>query len=154
MSDDIKNDEDVDKNTYHIYSKRDSVVKVSFTSNYTYKNTNQKNIRIKVCIGSLIAKELQWKHGDHIDLIANSKSIILRKIDSSHKIDSEYRTFKGYKFTKIKNSYSFSLSAGFNYDNNLVGQKIKVVPHVIVKLSHPSGKKIKALKVFLEGDEK
>ena len=46
---------------------RHNVVKICFCSNYVYNNSNKKNLRLKICVGSDIARTLFWKNNDYIN---------------------------------------------------------------------------------------
>lgn len=122
---------------------RNNVVKVSFYSPYLSKNSKKKNLRMQLSIGNDIAKELQWKDGDRIDIKADDKQLILSKLSDLIKIDDGYQSFKGYKFKKISKSYSFCL----NFRSFIVpkNNKIRIIPHDVIKTED-----IKYLKILLE----
>lgn len=122
-------------------SSRQNVVKIRTITN--------KKLYLQICIGSSIARELEWMDGDSIHIESNSiKSILLLKnIDKSKNERLEYWPIKKYIFRRINKSYSYSVNLPYAcLDTENI--KKKVVDHEIVE---ENGNKF--LKVYLIGKE-
>lgn len=117
-------------------SSRQNVVKIRPLTN--------KKIYLQICIGSSIARELEWMDGDslHVELDSTKNIVLLKNINN---MNSEHWPIKGYVFRKINKSYSYSvnLPSDFLDAENI---KNKVVEHEIIK-----EKGNKFLKVYLSG---
>ena len=122
-------------------SSRQNVVKIRPLTN--------KKLYLQICIGSSIARELEWMDGDSIHIESNLiKSIIfLKNIDKIKNESLEYWPIKKYIFRRINNSYSYSVNLPYAFlDTENI--KKKVVDHEIVE---ENGNKF--LKVYLIGKE-
>jgi len=122
-------------------SSRHNVVKIRPFTN--------KKIYLQICIGSSIARELEWMDGDFIDVEFNPKKniVLLKNIDKIKNESLEYWPIKKYIFRRINNSYSYSVNLPYAF---LDTENIKknVVDHEIVE---ENGNKF--LKVYLIGKE-
>lgn len=122
-------------------SSRHNVVKIRlFMNKKIYLN-------LQICIGSSIAREIEWMDGDSIDVeLDSTKSIVLLKnIDKIKDDSSGYWPIKKHVFRRIRNSYSYSVNlpcACLDIENI----KNKVVEHEIIE---ENGNKF--LKVYLNG---
>ena len=124
---------------------RYNVVKIGFGGNYVYRHTNKKQIRLHVLVGLCVAKKLNWKNGDYINVTPFNNYLLLEKIDQTIEDDSEYKMFKGFKFKKIRNSLSYDISMNFNFLRPPNNKKIRTGNHeIIIVNEEPS------LKVFLD----
>ena len=122
-------------------SSRQNVVKIRPLTN--------KKLYLQICIGSSIARELEWMDGDSIHIESNLiKSIIfLKNIDKIKNESLEYWPIKKYIFRRINDSYSYSVNLPYAFlDTENI--KKKVVDHEIVE---ENGNKF--LKVYLIGKE-
>ena len=133
----------MDKGLTNIFSgsSRQNVVKIRPLTN--------KKLYLQICIGSSIARELEWMDGDSIHIESNLiKSIIfLKNIDKIKNESLEYWPIKKYIFRRINNSYSYSVNLPYAFlDTENI--KKKVVDHEIVE---ENGNKF--LKVYLIGKE-
>lgn len=123
-------------------SSRQNVVKIR-------PLTSNKKVYLQICIGSSIARELEWMDGDSIHIESNLiKSIIfLKNIDKIKNESLEYWPIKKYIFRRINKSYSYSVNLPYAFlDTENI--KNKVVDHEIVE---ENGNKF--LKVYLIGKE-
>lgn len=131
-------------------SSRYNVVKIGFGGYYKYKNANKENfnkkhLKIQICIGIGIAKKLLWKNFDQINIIWYDNYLLLNKIKIEKDKNSEYKTFKGYKFMEIRNTYSYGLTVTCNFIISTPEMGIRTVKHEIVE---QDGEKY--LKIFFD----
>jgi len=122
-------------------SSRHNVVKIRPFTN--------KKIYLQICIGSSIARELEWMDGDFIDVEFNPKKniVLLKNINKIKDEYSEYWPIKKYIFRRINKSYSYSVNLPYVCFNN-ENIKNKVVDHEIIE---ENGNKF--LKIYLSGKE-
>lgn len=131
-------------------SSRYNVVKIGFGGYYTYKNSskenfNQKHLKIQICVGTGIAKKLTWKNCDPINIVWFDNYLLLNKIKIEQDKNSEYETFKGYIFRKIRNTYSYGVTMTCNFLTTPPKLGIRAVKHEIVEKDGE-----KCLKVFFD----
>lgn len=131
---------------------RYNVVKIGFGGYYKYKNPNKKNfnqkhLKIQICVGTGIAKELSWKNFDQINITWFDNYLLLNKIKIDNDKNSEYKNFNGYRFREIKNTFSYGLAMTCNFIIPVPERGIRTVKHEIVKKDGE-----KCLKIFFEKD--
>ena len=100
-------------------SSRQNVVKIRPLTN--------KKLYLQICIGSSIARELEWMDGDSIHIESNLiKSIIfLKNIDKIKNESLEYWPIKKYIFRRINNSYSYSVNLPYAFlDTENIKKKV------------------------------
>lgn len=116
---------------------------------YTKGKKIQQRLRMQICVGSNIARELGWVDGDYINVSQNSTKefVILKNKGKFKTTHDELWPVKSYLFRKIKKSYSFSINLPCIYisDDDL---KLREVNHEIIE---EEGDKI--LKVYMEENE-
>lgn len=139
-----------DENIISIVARnsRHDVVKIRrLRSLMTSDQSKNKRVYVQICIGSNIARQLEWKDGDSIDVdLSSTKNfVLLKNLYRSKYEDSEYWPIKGYIFRKIQRSYSYSVNLPFSCMSS-EDLKIKLVDHEVIDENG-----IKLLKVYLNG---